>query len=195
MGGGYLHRPLLCQFVDLIVISVRDSALIEACAVASVVTASPAAVKMSPFAIARWSAPDPRHAHFCDSQLTAHMREGFKMDTTAVVRRGLTGPSMRMEYYGASPAFDTARTRMLGVCEGTQQAAGRSYEDQKMRRSFQNAEVDRQRRENEDYTRDRSELLGISGVYCVARISAGISARIVWLSQPLPNSCFADFSS
>eukprot|EP01047_Picozoa_sp_COSAG01_P087654 COSAG01_NODE_20265_length_962_cov_3.244496_1_plen_46_part_10 len=32
------------------------------------------------------------------------------------------------------------------------------------------AEVDRQRRENEDYTRDRSELLGISGVYCVARI-------------------------
>eukprot|EP01047_Picozoa_sp_COSAG01_P002022 COSAG01_NODE_50_length_31487_cov_90.470243_24_plen_234_part_00 len=38
------------------------------------------------------------------------------------------------------------------------------------------AEVDRQRRENEDYTRDRSELLGISVVYCVARISAGISA-------------------
>ena len=57
------------------------------------------------------------------------------------------------------------------------------------------AEVDRQRRENEDYTRDRSELLGISGVYCDARISAGISARIVWLPQPLPNSCFADFSS
>jgi hypothetical protein len=40
---------------------------------------------------------------------------------------------------------------------------------------------------------DPTELLGISGVYYVVRISAGVSARIVWRSQQLPNSCFADF--
>jgi hypothetical protein len=57
------------------------------------------------------------------------------------------------------------------------------------------AEVDRQRRENEDYTRDRSELLGIKALFLSLRISAGFSARIVWRSQPLPNSCFADFSN
>eukprot|EP01047_Picozoa_sp_COSAG01_P120738 COSAG01_NODE_49489_length_371_cov_3.500000_1_plen_51_part_01 len=45
-----------------------------------------------------------------------------------------------------------------------------SYHVWRFRTAVGNAEVDRQRRENEDYTRDRSELLGISGVYYVVRI-------------------------
>jgi hypothetical protein len=79
------------------------------------------------------------------------------------------------------------------------QAGGFSYARFQSKSRPLCAEVDRQRRESKTkIIRDRIELFGITckALFLSLRISAGISARIVhvWLSQPLPNSCFADFS-